>query len=167
MPIIRKAVLEDAERIIEININSWQDTYKGIFPDAFLLSLNNKKETSVEKCRENIDEYVVAVDEKKDNKIVGFARIGINKKEYPDKYGEIYSLYLDKGYKKKKIGTELVNYCFSLLKDNYDHCLISTLEENSANEFYKKIGGKNIGQCDFNLQDEKYTENIYVYDFIE
>ncbi len=164
MPKIRKAELEDAERIVEINIDSWNETYKGIFPDDFLLSLDNKRESSIEKCKKSIDEYIVAIDEKDDNRVVGFARIGINKKKYSEKYGEIYSLYLDKGYKNQKIGTKIVNYCFLLLRDNYDYCLVSTLEENSANEFYRKIGGKLIGQCEFELQNRQYKENLYLYD---
>lgn len=164
MSIIRKAELEDAERIVEINIDSWKETYKGIFPDDFLLSLDNKRESSIKKCKKSIDEYIVAIDEGNDNRLVGFAKIGGNKKGYSEKYGEIYSLYLDKEYKKQRIGTKLVNYCFSILKVDYDYCLVSTLEENSANEFYKKIGGKIIGQFEFELQNQKYKENLYLYD---
>lgn len=164
MPTYRKAKKEDAERIVDISINSWKETYKNTFPEGFLSSLDQKRDTSIEKCINNIDEYVVAIE---DDKVVGFARIGANKKDYPDNYGEIYSLYLDNEYRSKKIGTDIVNYSFDLLKEKYDHCLISTLDNNSANEFYQKIGGKNIGTCEFELQDDSYTENIYQYDFAE
>lgn len=49
------------------------------------------------------------------------------------------------------------------LKNKYNYVLISTLEQNSANEFYKKIGGKLIGKSEFILEDKKYLENIYEY----
>lgn len=49
-------------------------------------------------------------------------------------------------------------------KKAYKHVLISTLKENSANIFYKKIGGKKIGECNFVLQRKTYLENVYVYD---
>ena len=159
---IRQATVDDAASILEININSWQDTYKGIFPDAFLDSLTKNLDEGIEKCKNKINEYIVA---KVDNEIVGFARIGKNKKDYSDEYGEIYALYVDNNYKGKGIGTKLVKYCFSELEKQYKYCLISTLEQNPANEFYKKIGGKHIGVCDFKLLDNIYKENIYLYEF--
>lgn len=39
---IRTARKEDASAIINININSWRETYKEIFPDIFLNSLSEK-----------------------------------------------------------------------------------------------------------------------------
>ena len=158
---IRNALVEDAEDIIRINISSWQETYGGIFPKEFLDSLNELRDESIEKCKKKINEYIVATI---DNKVVGFSRIGKNKKDYPDNYGEIYALYMDSNYKGQGIGKKIVDYSFSLLKNQYDHCLISALIENSANEFYKKIGGKNIGTCEYNLMDNNYTENIYEFE---
>ena len=34
--VIRKALEKDAESIVDININGWQETYYGIFPNEFL-----------------------------------------------------------------------------------------------------------------------------------
>ncbi len=158
---IRKAVKNDAKAIIDINISSWKDTYGGIFPKEFLDSLNELKEESIEKCKNKINEYIVA---EFDGKIVGFSRIGKNKKDYDENYGEIYALYMDINYKGQGIGRKLVEYSFSLLKEKYDFCLISTLKDNSANEFYKKIGGKFIGNCEFNLLQNNYVENLYKFE---
>ena len=47
--------------------------------------------------------------------------------------------------------------------NKYDFCLISTLKENSANDFYKKINGNFIGICKFNVMDNSYIENIYEF----
>ena len=55
---IRTARKEDATAIINININSWRETYKGIFPDIFLNSLNENIEESINKCKNNISEYI-------------------------------------------------------------------------------------------------------------
>lgn len=40
--IIREAVENDAESIVNININGWKETYNGIFPDDFLKKLEQK-----------------------------------------------------------------------------------------------------------------------------
>ena len=155
---IRKAKKEDATRIVYINITSWKETYKNIFPDTFLANLNPYDEINIEKCQNNISEYIVY---EKDNQILGFARYGKNKKEYDDSYAEIYALYVDNNYHGQKIGTKLVNHIIKKISHKYKYLLISTLKNNTANKFYEKIGGEKIGTTDFILENKKYTENLY------
>ena len=62
------------------------------------------------------------------------------------------------------IGRKLLKYCFNLLKNNYDYVLISTLKDNPANLFYKRCKGKLIDTCYFKLDDNKYEENIYLFE---
>lgn len=150
---IEKAQTEDAKSIVEINIKEWKNTYKGIFLDKFLENLSEKEE-SVEKCKNKINEYIVG---KINNKIVGF--LGYN-----DNYAEIYALYIDKEYQRKGIGTALINFAFENLKPNYKYVLISSLVQNDANLFYKKIGGKLIDKVNFSLGNNEYEENLYEYE---
>ena len=70
---IRTARKEDATAIINININSWRETYKGIF----LNSLSENIEESINKCKNNISEYIVATI---DDRVVGFCRVGKKQK---------------------------------------------------------------------------------------
>lgn len=161
---IRKAKIEDAKQIIYINAIGWKDTYKDIFPNDFLNNLDPYSTDSIEKCKKNINQYAVC---EFDGEIVGIVRYGKNKKELEDNFGEIYALYLKKGFKKKGIGTELVNFAFNELKKDFSSCVISTLIQNSANEFYKKIGGKLISTCDFKLGDNLYKENVYEFELIK
>ena len=88
---IRKARKEDAISIVYINITSWKETYKDIFPKSFLDKLNPYDEESIQKCINKKNEYIVYT---KDNQVLGFARYGKNKKDYADDYGEIYALYV-------------------------------------------------------------------------
>lgn len=157
---IREALEKDAESIVSINIKSWKDTYKDIFPQTFLDNLNPEDANTIENCKKKIGQYIVY---EVDNKVVGFARYGLNKKQYGDEYGEIYALYLDENYKGMGIGSSLVKYILKKLKGTYKYVLISTLVENSANTFYKKIGGKYIATSEFELDGKKYLENVYEY----
>ena len=159
--IIRKANIEDAASIVYINTIMWKKTYKGIFPDDFLNNLDPYDEVIINKCKNKINEYAVY---KIDNKVVGFIRYGLNRKNYDNTYAEVYALYIDSFYQRKGIGKELINYVFNELKNNYKYVLISTLQKNNANIFYQKIGGKYIGTCNFILEDNKYIENIYKFD---
>ena len=70
---VEKAQIEDARNIVEINIEEWKNTYKDIFPDKFLENLSEKKEESIEKCKNKINEYIVC---KINNQVVGFLRFG-------------------------------------------------------------------------------------------
>ena len=158
---IEKAQIEDAKSIVEINIKEWKNTYKGIFPNKFLENLSKTEEESIEKCKNKINEYIVS---KINKRIAGLLRFGKNKKEYNDNYAEIYTLYVDKDYQRKGIGTALINFAFENLKPNYKYVLISTLVQNDANLFYKKIGGKLIAKVNFSLENNEYEENLYEYE---
>lgn len=158
---IRKAKVSDAKSIVYINVFDWKKEYKNIFPKEFLDGLDPKSEKNIKRCIEDINQYIVY---ELNKKVVGFAKYGINKKGYDDSYAEIYMLYIHNNYKQKGIGTKLVNYVFNKLRNKYKHVLISTLKANSANVFYKKIGGKKVGESKFTIKDKVYLENVYVYD---
>lgn len=81
--IIRKAKIEDAQTILDINIQSWKDTYKGIFLNDYLNNLCSNKidyEKAIEKNKQKIREknnfYVAEID----NKVIGFCSYGNSKK---------------------------------------------------------------------------------------
>ena len=158
---IRKAKVSDAKSIVYINVFDWKKEYKNIFPKEFLDGLDPKSEKNIKRCIEDINQYIVY---ELNKKVVGFAKYGINKKGYDDSYAEIYMLYIHNNYKQKGIGTKLVNYVFNKLRNEYKHVLISTLKANSANVFYKKIGGKKIGESKFIISNKIYLEDVYVYD---
>ncbi len=158
--IITKATQEDAESIITININSWKTTYKNILPDDILNNLDSKKETAITKCKNKIQEYVVC---KYNNKIIGFARYGPNKKNYSKDYAEVYALYVKDNFQKKKVGSSILNYIFNNLKNNYKYVLISTLKSNKANLFYKKVGGTFQKEIPLVIENTTYKENLYKF----
>ena len=104
---IRRANINDAKDIVRVNVMGWKNTYKNIFPQTFLDSLDSEDENSIRKCQEKINQYAVC---EIDNKIVAMVRYGRNKKNYDDSYAEIYALYVDDSYKKQGIGSKLVAF---------------------------------------------------------
>ena len=140
--IIRKAKKEDAQAILDININSWKDTYKNIFPKEYLDNLCNSSDDyqkAIIKNRQKIDNgdsfYVAEVN----NKVVGFCSFGKSKKEIKPLAGEIYALYVKKDYCSLGIGRELFNQAKKELAKKYDEVIVSCLLKNRSNEFYKKM----------------------------
>lgn len=160
---VRKATTSDAESIAKINVSSWQKTYKDIFPEEFLDSLSNEEsiKNTVLRMQENIkneNNYLVA---ELNNDVVGFCKIGKSTKGNYEDYGEIIALYVKNEEVKKGIGKQLFIAANSLLKETYDNNIVSCIRENPSNDFYKKMGCIFIEECDFNLKDNIYKENLY------
>ena len=161
---IRKAIVSDAESIAKINVSSWQKTYRNIFPSDFLNSLSDEinLKNTIRRIRENIDKdnnYLVA---EVNNEVVGFCKIGRSTKENYENYGEIMALYIKNEEVKKGIGKQLFMVANTLLKEIYKNNIVSCIKENSANNFYKKMGCILISECDFNLKGIIYKENLYI-----
>lgn len=161
--IIRKAIVDDAKEILDINIQSWKKTYCNIFPKEYLDNLCSDPEEykhSIIKMENKIKErdYMVAVS---DDTVVGFCNYGISKKEKIPNAGEIYALYIKNECLKMGIGRELFFETVKILKSKYNKVIVSCLKENPSNIFYEKMNCKKIGECDFVLNDNVYKENIY------
>ncbi len=163
--IIRKKELDDCEDWVDINVSSWNDNLKGIVSDKLLEKLSSNKEKRIKKEKELFKEddnhYVL----EENNKIVGILKIKKSDRDDFNEYGEVQVLYLLSSAKGKGYGRALINFAFSKLKEkNFNKVVIGCLDRNPANEFYKHLGGKFIKQEDWNIFDECYKENIYLYD---
>ena len=91
---IRQAKIEDTEKIVDININSWISTYKDIVPKDVIEKRKTNRNEIINRWKKKIEEdqsfYVI-----EDNQeIFGFVSFGNSYNEKYKDYGEIYSLYL-------------------------------------------------------------------------
>lgn len=161
--IIRKANISDAKSILDINVNSWKNTYKNIFPKEFLDNLCREEDylKSLNKMVKKIEEkdcYLVAVC---NNEVVGFSNFGPSKKEEYFDCGEIYALYIKNDLVKQGIGTKLFGETVNILKEDYSRIIVSCLVDNPSNKFYEKMNCKKNDECKFILEDNEYIENLY------
>jgi len=92
--VIRKAVPEDAEKIIDINIRVWNTTYKNLISQEIIDKLQFKDEARIvrnqKSIKENQNTFVALVD----GKIVGFHTFGKTRDENFGDAGEIYAGYI-------------------------------------------------------------------------
>lgn len=163
--IIRKKELKDCEDWINVNISSWNDNLKGIVSDKLLEKISSNKEERIKKEKEifkqDDNHYVL----EENNKIIGILKIKKSDRNDFKGYGEVQVLYLLSCAKGKGYGKALINIAFSKLKEKgFDKVVIGCLDRNPSNEFYKHLGGKFIKQEDWNIFDECYKENIYLYE---
>jgi len=118
--IIREFKRPDLKRVLEIETESFNDPY----PASILIDVYNLGAG-----------FLVA---QQDNMVVGYIIFWIR---YEDE-GHIISLAVDKKYKKKGVGKELVGYAVNI----FDKCNVREIklevraENKGARKFYKKLG---------------------------
>ena len=91
----------DAKDILDINIESWKETYNNIFPKEYLDNLDNNCDVSLNKIKNRIQQGKSLVAQL-NGQVVGFCNYGTSKKEQFATYGEIYSLYIKNTCVKKE-----------------------------------------------------------------
>lgn len=161
--IIRRRKKEDIPSIQRVVTISWKETYPGIVPQSELDELENNEQIRIKNSYEDFDEndsnqFVLEID----NEIVGFVNFGITENTVYKNCGEIFALYIIGKYKGKGYGKKLFERAVSELKKlGFNKMLISCLKGNSANEFYKHMGGTYIKDGIYKRLNLK--ENIYYF----
>ena len=88
--IIRKANVDDARSIVEVNTYTWLTTYKGLMSDTVLKIRLKTMDQRIPKIAESIrekDNVYVAV---KDDKVIGIMTYGPSRNENYATCGEIF-----------------------------------------------------------------------------
>jgi RimJ/RimL family protein N-acetyltransferase len=105
---IRKATLTDAAAIAEIHVVSWQHTYRGLVPDAYLdtMSIINYQARWQASLVSGIPQLIVA---ELAGQIVGFSSFGqCRDVDASSNDGEVWSIYLSPLYWGRGFGTALL-----------------------------------------------------------
>lgn len=164
--IIRKAKLEEAETIIDINIEVWNTTYKGLIPQEIIDMLQIKSPARIEKNQKDIKEKGNVFVAEVNGKIVGYSSYGKTRDEnFPDT-GEIYTGYILDDYQRLSLGRRLAVACMEeMVKDGFKTMITKCLVGNPTNEFHKSLGGEFIGQSSFDPKGiHAGMENIYFHE---
>lgn len=162
---IRKAIPEEAEQIIDINIKVWNSAYKNLIPQEIIDKLqfkNDERIKSKEKSlRDKNNTFVALVD----GKMVGFHTFGKTKFDGYPNAGEIYAGYILDEYQGLGLGRKMAIACMKeLLENGYTELITACLEGNPSNEFHKSLGGVLIDQKEFSpLGVYVGIENVYIH----
>lgn len=145
---VRPAQLEDARRIAEVHVASWQTAYRGILPDKMLDNL------SVENREENWQTWLVQTKGhvlvlEVDGQVEGFVMCGgtRDKDVNRQQVGEIYAIYLHPESWRRGYGRALVGAAKEVLvQDGFSELLLWVLGGNEpAKRFYERVGFKADG----------------------
>ena len=164
--IIRKANIEDAEKIIDINIEVWNTTYKDLIAKEIIDRLQYKDEERIAKIKKSIKEKQHTIVAEVDGVIVGFHTFGKSKDINFENSGEIYAGYVLDNYQGLGLGRKMAVACMKeLLDKGYTTLVTKCLVGNPANEFHKSLGGIYVGQSIFEPMGIYVgKENIYYHE---
>mgnify|MGYP000037987683 FL=1 len=108
----------------------------------FQFILDNDRYVSKHLIKNKLKEKEIIVVKNQKNQIIGWLRYGY----FWDNIPFMNMIYLDEDYRNKGIGKELVRFWESEMKNKgYDLVMTSTLSNEQAQHFYRKLGYKDSG----------------------
>jgi len=140
---IRVATVQDAGAIARVHVESWQTTYAGIVPAAYLANLDvGQREASWrEWLTLDVDVFVAEVD----GEVVGFVGGGAIREPLEGFDAELFAIYLLRDVQGRGIGMALLRRLTGSLKERgYKSMVAWVLEDNSSGEFYSWSGGERV-----------------------
>ena len=159
---VRKAEIKDAATISKINVETWQDAYKGLIDDSILSArrIDDKRISIWEKIIQNPD-FIVLVCEEQD--IVGYLSAGSARDEYGIN-NEIYAFYVHPSAQGNGYGSALIKEYRKLIQ-NQDFYLYALKDNQKAGDFYTKNGGVIYEQFnrDITIKNQTLEEVCYIF----
>lgn len=161
---IRKAVPRDALGITIVNVYTWKTTYTGLMPDEVIDARIAELTVRAEKCRADIeknDNFMVAA---VGQTIIGFCCFGASRNQAYQDSGEIYAVYVLRGFQGTGAGRALFSACVKeLTARGCSSLIVNCLAGNPSLGFYRHMGGKAVAQRQDEIKNRIITENIIYF----
>ncbi|SFS84787.1 GNAT family N-acetyltransferase [Marininema halotolerans] len=138
---IRKATIDDAPKIANVQVESWKSTYAGIIPQDYLIALSFAEKELLWRKVITAGKSSTWVVETPSQEVIGFINGGPEKTgefSYPH---ELYAIYILKEHQQKGLGVQLVN---QLSTEGIHSFVVWVLAKNPSCKFYEKLGGTKI-----------------------
>lgn len=164
--IYRKALVEDAKSIVQINLEGWRTTYKNLVSsktiEARFLTYEKRVNKTKEQITMNNTYYIAEVNAE----VIGFIQYSLTNNDKYKEHGEIKALFIKDEYHKKGIGRKLFSYAINELCELGLHiALIDCLIGNPANDFYLKMGTEIDSIKEENFMNEVLVEYVHILKF--
>lgn len=160
--IVREATVADCPAVARAHVRSWQESFAGIMPQSFLDKMSVEKRARAFESRFPDDSYRMYVAEVSGPGVVGFADCGEPREHVKGYEGELYAMYLLPEFQRKGLGTRLFNLCVRfLIESGKSSMYLLALEISPYRTFYEKMGGRNIGRKQLEIEGVMYDEVVY------
>jgi len=150
---IRPAGLADVERLANVHVTCWHESYDGLVPPAILAAFSVERGLAVwSRILREPDEFNAAVVyvAERDQRIVGFGSCGSQRTPHlaaAGYDGEVSSIYLLRSCQRRGLGTLLMRtLAEDLIGRGFKAASLWVLRDNErARRFYDRCGGRVIG----------------------
>ncbi len=166
---VRKATAADAPGIARVHVDTWRSTYRDIVPDDYLagLSVDARQEFWDKILRMETGKDHVFVAEDREGRIVGFVVSGLNRSKLPYD-GEVKAIYVLKEHQGRALGRCLLRVSLDrLAQDGLRSAMLWVLEANPAVDFYKRLGGRVVGEAYEVIGERKLKELAFAWDDLQ
>ena len=160
---IRRAVSEDANRIAEIHVSSWQAAYESMIPADYLNGLSVERRESMWKkvIHQTRDPVFVSFE---GDQMVGFCHVTASRDDDADRCAEITAIYVDPPYWRLGHGYFLCGAAIAYAeKEAFNEISLWVIAENQrARNFYERMrflddgSFKSVDRPGFVLKEVRY-----------
>jgi ribosomal protein S18 acetylase RimI-like enzyme len=140
---LRRAQANDAPKLAQVHVDSWQAAYRGVVPDSFLQGFTyQRRERAFRNALEENSEETYLLEE--NDVAVAILTIGPSRDTDLDVsvIGELWGIYIAPSHWRRGIGRTLVEEAERMLKARgFREIVLWVLEGNrSARDFYEAMG---------------------------
>lgn len=164
--IVRRARLRDAPGIAVVHVATWQSTYAGILPPAYLAGL------SVPRLAQFYGRAIaagagvfVAAEDAADGEtgVRGFATAGRARSPLAD--GEVETLYVLDDWRDQGLGRRLLTATGGWLHARgCESAFLWVLRDNPNRWFYERLGGRAAATAEAGVAGQRVPQVAYVWD---
>jgi ribosomal protein S18 acetylase RimI-like enzyme len=158
---IREASIEDTAAIAQVHVDSWRTAYQGIISDEYLANLDVKAREAgwIRFFEQPNRSSVIYVAVNEADSIVGFVSGGATRSSEYGYDAELYSIYILSSYQGQGIGARLAGEIVDYFRRmGYHSFMLWVLEQNSAVDFYKRLGGEVFDRKALLIGEETFIE---------
>jgi ribosomal protein S18 acetylase RimI-like enzyme len=140
---IRKATVNDARKIAEVHVKSWQAAYRGLLPDDFLKNLSvDRREQQWQQGVQKSEQIVLVYEQ--ENKILAFCSFAPSRDDGVDKttVAELSTLYALESVWGQGMGQALWHEAIKYMRERgFTEAMLWVLKGNErAIKFYERRG---------------------------
>lgn len=167
---VRQAVEADARALAEVHVASWNDTYRGLIPDAVIDARTvERREIMWIRTLSDLEQRVGVKTAEVDGWVVGFLHVGPTRTPALGFSHEVYAIYVHPDYLGGGVGRMLMSTVGTLVVPLGMSSLFAwVLRENApARRFYESLGGVAVAERVEEMDGAALVEIAYGYDDLD
>lgn len=139
---IRSATAADALPMAQVYVAAWQDTYRGILPQAYLETMTVERSAGALNREMRGAGVHSLVAESAAGQVVGLLTGGIDRRRDRIYRAEIFSLYVLRAFRRRGLGRELVRrFVAGANRQGIYTLKVQVLAANPHRRFYERLNG--------------------------